>query len=334
VSMTPAELRPYFKFLRFALIGLVVLFGAGHRVGHGLLPPELTWILCEVLLALAGAILIAYGFAVLHEKRLLENLPESKARSVAMGLAEIVGTAQQKDPLLSPITGIPCVYYRYTIEEERRDSRGRSRWEVIDDGRSSAPFYLGDETGRILVEPAGAEMILREGYRKIEPKAGWGSNRIRTIEWRIVPQQRICVLGTVTKTCDEIYAHRATLREHLQQLKGNPEHLKQFDTNRDGTLDEAEWAVAVQAVKQEVLKEEMSRPQPPPEDEVAIGQGTDEKTFVIADRSEASVARGLGWKAGAALVIGPLLVVLVTLSALARSGWIPGGLAIPWDRLF
>jgi E3 Ubiquitin ligase len=334
VSMTPAELRPYLKVLRFAFVGLVVWFGVGHNFTHSILPPGITWIVGELLLALAGGILIAYGFAFLHEKRLLENLPESKVRSVAMGLAEIAGAAQQKSPLLSPITGVPCVYYRYTIEEERVDSKGRSRWVAIDDGRSSTPFYLADDTGRILVEPEGAEMILREGYRKIEPKSGWGSNRIRTIEWRIVPEQRICVLGTVTKTRDEIYAHRATLREHLQQLKSNPEHLKKFDTNRDGTLDDAEWEVAVQTVKQEVLKEEMSRPQSPPEDEIAIGQGTDEKTFVIADRSEASVARGLGWKAGAALVIGPLLVALVALSALSRVGLIPDGLVIPWERLF
>ncbi len=331
--MTPAEVRPYFRWLKFASVIFVVCFGALGRSYTQIHHDGFQWVFVELVLALVGCGLIAYGFTFLHEKRLLENLPESRVRSVAMGVAELVGAAQQKMPLVSPITGLPCVYYRYTIEEERSDSKGRTHWEIVDQGRSDKPFYLEDETGKILVEPAGAETILREGYRKVERKSGWGSNRIRTIEWRIIPQERICVLGTVSKTRDEIWARKATLHERLQQLKSNPEHLKQFDKDGDGQIDAEEWDAAVQATKDAILKEEVSQAQPPPEDEVAIGKGTDEKTFVIADRSEQSIARGLGLKAGAALVFGPLIVVLVALSILSRAGLLPGGFVIPWARI-
>src|SRR6266705_1201454 len=104
------------------------------------------------LSAAVGGGLILYGFTVLHEKRLVEDVPASKARSVAMGLAEVKGAARTKAPLASPITGLPCVYYRYLIEEERSGSRGNDRWVTIDKGESTQPFYVEDETGRILVD--------------------------------------------------------------------------------------------------------------------------------------------------------------------------------------
>ncbi|HEU4401043.1 MAG TPA: GIDE domain-containing protein, partial [Candidatus Polarisedimenticolia bacterium] len=130
-------------------------------------------------IACVGGGLIVYGFMLIRKERLIENIPRSRIRSVAMGLAEISGRARQETPLMSPHAGLPCVYYRYLIEEERRSGRGRTRWETVESGASSQPFQVEDETGAIRIDPDGAETILERDYRRVERGSGWLGRRTR-----------------------------------------------------------------------------------------------------------------------------------------------------------
>ena len=61
-----------------------------------------------------------------------------------------------------------------------------------------------------------------------------------------------------------------------------------------------------------------------------IGKGSGETTFVIADRSEKSLLGLLSLEAGAALAGGVGLVIVFTVSLLARSGLLKGGWVVPW----
>ena len=71
---------------------------------------------------------------------------------MALGRVELHGRAQEKAELRAPFTGRACVYYRYTLEELVR-SGNRNRWRQIESGDSAAwPFYLEDDTGRVLVD--------------------------------------------------------------------------------------------------------------------------------------------------------------------------------------
>src|SRR2546422_4995027 len=85
-------------------------------------------LLYDGLAAVGGAALIVAGFVFLRRKRLIENVPESRIRSVAMGFAEIEGVARKKCELAAPYSGIPCVYYRYLAEQERTSGRGGRSW--------------------------------------------------------------------------------------------------------------------------------------------------------------------------------------------------------------
>ncbi|MDI6735416.1 MAG: hypothetical protein QME42_04345 [bacterium] len=73
----------------------------------------------EIVFILIGPGLFFYGFFKLKKKRLIEDIPTSKIRSVAMGFAEIKGKARQKIPLKSPLTSADCVYYKFLVEKER-----------------------------------------------------------------------------------------------------------------------------------------------------------------------------------------------------------------------
>ncbi|MFH1770987.1 MAG: hypothetical protein ABH828_05545 [archaeon] len=95
----------------------------------------------------------------MKQKQMIENIPTSKIRSIAMGLVEIKGIAEpfRKKLLKSPFSEKDCVYYRYTVEEYRSSGKN-SRWVTIASGQSNDFFNLTDDTGTVLVDPKGAEV--------------------------------------------------------------------------------------------------------------------------------------------------------------------------------
>ena len=96
-----------------------------------------------------------WGLRCYQRKRLLQNTPTSKVDAVALGLAELCGRAVPHESMTSPIEQLPCVYWRYKVEEYR--SMGKQKgWVTIDSGEKRVPFYLEDDTGRILVIPLQA----------------------------------------------------------------------------------------------------------------------------------------------------------------------------------
>src|SRR6266850_1731006 len=261
---------------------------------------------CDVTLIFAGAGLIVYGFKVLREERLIADTPTSRVRSVAMGVAELAGIARQKLPLVSPLTGAGCVYYR----------------------------YLEDETGRILVDPEGGETILNRAYRETKREGGWLGRRRRYSEWRITQGQPVYVMGTVRKLTDAILERRVRLTEQVQALKRDKGRLMSFDADKDGTISGEEWEAAVRAVQDDLLREQVSEAPVKPEDDVAIGKGDAEKTFVLSDRGESAIVRGMALKGYGSLVGGFGVAMLVSMSLLARTGVLPGHLAIQWHTIF
>jgi len=112
---------------------------------------------------LVGLILFFNGFRLLKKSRLVKDTPTSKIRSLAMGRAEVFGTIVPfQEITMAPFSGTPCVYFRYSLEKqyERRDKQGRvhEEWRQIDSGRWSVPFFVQDETGKVLVDPKNAEV--------------------------------------------------------------------------------------------------------------------------------------------------------------------------------
>jgi hypothetical protein len=291
-----------------------------------------TTVVMEIFLALLGLLLLYYGFKLLRQKRLIEDVPSSKVRSVAMGLAELKGAARQKDPLVAPLTGAVCVYYRYTIEELRSRSKDRSEWVLVDSGESAQPFYLEDDTGTILVDPVGADTMLRKDHEEIKRDGGWTSRKRRYREWRLVPGERVYVLGSVRKTRDTVKERRLLLAERLQQLKRDADRLKEFDADKDGQISATEWEAAVRKVQEEMLRQEIARPAED-KDDLVIGQGEAERTFVLADRGEESMTRNLSLRAFGSLAGGFLILSYIALALLAGAAIIPPSWRVPWDLL-
>ncbi len=122
-------------------------------------PDPLSALRSPVLWGIAGVgvgiFLFFRGFPFLKRKRLIQNTPTSTIRGAALGAVEVSGTVVGPYTLISPLSEADCFYYhavaRSTGEEEKKVAE-----EVL-----YAPFFLDDGTGRLMVDPRGAEMELR-----------------------------------------------------------------------------------------------------------------------------------------------------------------------------
>jgi hypothetical protein len=113
--------------------------------------------------AFAGVYLFYRGFRLFQRKRLILNTPASKIRSAAMGLVEINGLADGPYTMLAPITGVPC-YYFHTMAWQWQQEGRNSKWVKVADESLHVPFFLDDNTGRVLVDPQGAEMDIHHDF--------------------------------------------------------------------------------------------------------------------------------------------------------------------------
>ncbi len=112
-----------------------------------------------ILFFIGGIILLIWGLISFKMKRLIENTPTSKIRSIAMGLVEIYGKVKPlKDNILkSPFSNNNCVYYKYNVKELRQSGKSSS-WVTIKKGEEKKLFYLKDETGSVLIDLTGAKI--------------------------------------------------------------------------------------------------------------------------------------------------------------------------------
>lgn len=91
------------------------------------------------------------------------NLPTSKIKSVAIGLAEICGKAKAIEPVFSYYTSTQCVGFIYTADEitESRDDDGKTSKSYHEINRKIGfkNFLLQDDSGSIEVVPDKIEWI-------------------------------------------------------------------------------------------------------------------------------------------------------------------------------
>ena len=149
-----------------------------------------------------GAVVWLRGMRILRRRRLIENTPTSKCKAVVPGLLEVEGRAVGASSIFSPIVGQPCYCSRLVME--RRDG---NNWLESYEEAVAAPFYVEDETGRVRVEPSGAELDLHEDAQ-FEIHYGQVS------AWRFLPEERRKKAGNVAARYKEYCAaHNLTLPE-------------------------------------------------------------------------------------------------------------------------
>src|SRR5438105_12483123 len=126
--------------------------------------PENAMVLAAIGAA-AGVYWFYRGFRLLQRKRLILNTPASKIRSASMGLVEISGSATGPYVINSPLKQTTCYYYR-TVAWQYKQRGKDSDWVKVAEETLHVPFYMDDGSGRLLVDPSGAEMDLQCGFHE------------------------------------------------------------------------------------------------------------------------------------------------------------------------
>lgn len=115
------------------------------------------------LFLLGGLLALGYGTVVgakLYRIGRDDPIPTYRLRHG--GTCEVEGVATVHEETVSaPFTGTDCLVCRWTVEEYQQSGK-HSHWKTVDSGVWSRPFVLADDTGRVLVEPDGAEFSLDE----------------------------------------------------------------------------------------------------------------------------------------------------------------------------
>jgi hypothetical protein len=112
-----------------------------------------------------GAYCFYRGFILLARRRLILDTPASKIRSASIGLVELSGLAGGPYTLRAPLTGVPCYYYR-TLSWQLKQSGKNRHWEKVADEALYVPFYLDDNSAKVLVDPQGAELDLHRDFQE------------------------------------------------------------------------------------------------------------------------------------------------------------------------
>ncbi len=116
--------------------------------------------LAAFLLLVFGVVTFFVGFKQYREYRILADAPKAHVRSMAMGLVHLRGKATG-EPLTSPLTGTRCFTFMVDIAEwvQARTKKGGTKWKwrTVAGDDDLKQFYLDDGTGRVLVNPGGAE---------------------------------------------------------------------------------------------------------------------------------------------------------------------------------
>jgi hypothetical protein len=100
------------------------------------------------------------GFRYFREYKILANTPQSRIRGLAMGLVEVRGRARDEVGMISPVTHTPCLLYKVDIERWENE-QGRGRWSHYWADIRASRLHIEDESGRVLVDPQGAEYDLK-----------------------------------------------------------------------------------------------------------------------------------------------------------------------------
>jgi hypothetical protein len=177
------------------------------------------------------------------------------------------------EPIIAPLSRLPCVWWRYRIEERRGSGE---RWQRLESDTSTAHFELVDTTGAVLVDPDGAELHgtisvtwygdspqPTAGPPALEGFRGFG-DAYRYTEERIEADAFIHALGHLTTERPGLgLGHDSEVAARLRAWKRDPAKRAEFDADGNGELDQAEWEQARQAALLETVRTDAATPHRP-----------------------------------------------------------------------
>jgi hypothetical protein len=282
----------------FVLGGYLALLGIAAHVES-----RDAWVTALALMALVAFFAWMMSF---RRARAIGDTPTSRIGSAAQGYVELVGHGRHHPnfPVLSQLTHLPCLWYRYVVEQRTSNNK----WQRVASGRSDESFILEDGSGECLVDPEYAEVVPRRSET-------WHQGDYRYTEWLILAHETVYALGefsTIGGENLELDLKRDVSALLADWKRDHPGLLARFDLDRDGQVSEKEWMLARSQARREVKKNHNElRTQPGTH---LLHQPRDGRLFLISNIDPAQLSRRY--------IIWAWLHLAVLLGAVAGSAWL------------
>lgn len=267
-----------------------------------------------------GAILFILGFRFYREFRILEDTPIAPIRSIPMGLVHVHGKTAGEDRLISPLTTLPCFYYKVVVEKwVQKDKSGE--WEKIRTDTAARQFRIDDGSGNVLVDPQHAEFDLPNSYRAeigplkhshhVDPSLGVPGPSEQALHAYLtgdVSGAQAALASTGVPGAKAI----GTVLAVGQKLESLGVSLSTYRFTEQCLVAERDCTILGTCAENPSPKDEHDRN--------LIQRGQNEKTFLITSKTEQQVERSLRWKAIGLILVGAAILIGVTAVALHSAG--------------
>ncbi len=284
-----------FLFLGIAFITLSVLNHMGILNG---------WAPFIVMLVL-GITMYFVALFRYRELRYIRDTATSKIGSLPVGFVEVCGKAR-KHPNYSGI-------YHYLKVREKRTKEARGRFTEGDYSRGVGrdelmlfPFYIDDGTGSVYVNPEKAKIIANTKR--------WSDDSYRYEEACINDGDNVYCIGTVENTHADL---NTQIREALKSSRQSKYFMAKYDLNGDGEISPEEWDNARNKITSDVVGRSINARKG---NLLEINKGNGNNIFIISNKSEKELTRGLVRSTLALLLCGILFVVMAIVDTMMRHG--------------
>jgi len=237
-----------------------------------------------------GPLLFARGFRDLNVRRLIQNTPTARIRSLAMGLVEINGKVIARSQHDAPFSGRPCAYWEVDIAVRSR----KNAWTIVHRSRSGSPFFVRDDTGLAFVYPEGSQCRVQSGVE--ETCVGIS---LPDCYARYMSDQRLALRSLWRLSVMRFRERTLEDGQHVYVL-GTAEPRSRA---REVSMDDALAATGTDGPVQERLRtltEEVA---------AVVRRGSNDRTFIISSGSERQLTTDLALSTFGKLVAGPALTL-------------------------
>ncbi len=262
---------------------------------------------------LCGGFALVLGFFKFRKYRVIRDTPRSRIGSLSNGIVEIEGSVETDKLIKSPFSKADCVFYKYEIKEYRRSSSSQSkrlsyRWETASSGDHRVPFYVVDETGKALVEPDKADFVV--SHKNVYSEKNPGSNdSVMAIPKFIEKLKNWDTNDPAPLFSDELELEPMDSRTNFQRARVGGRRYHEYYIEPGDKLF--------------VLGTATKRTDSP--SDIVIKRGTDDKTFVISDKSEKAVLKSLKKMTRICFILGAIFIAAGIVMLLMIPGVIPEG---------
>jgi hypothetical protein len=298
------------------LIGKIAL--AMYFVKSGASPDPMFVLRLPVLWGVAGIVMGVYlffrGFRFLKGKHLMEDTPTSTVRAAPLGAVELSGTVVGPYTLISPLSEADCFFYQAIA----RGSSGEEKKAIEE--TLYVPFFLDDGTGRVLVDPRGAETELQPSVEnEYSPSSGDTFTRHFLVRHGISSEFPAQLKEYCIRAGDRLYV-LGTLRENPGLQSAADCLAGGVGQPQQGFLSAAAADLERRAALESILPPGSAAPRMPQDrpggtgafdlnPPVVLMKGVPDAPFFISWRSQQDVVKELAWRSVLHIWGGPILAV-------------------------